>query len=117
MKRIISIFLLISSMSSLQAHTRDSLDYSTEIGMRGRWQTGTLNQLAINPRAFIKLKTQQNEFEFRADYQYLNVNNITVNSDLWTTALVQLNKKHRLFPSFITRYGFAKSYKIKQNVL
>ena len=112
---LLLISLLIALHTKLLAQT-DSLKVSTEIGIKGRRQTGNLNQLALNPTLKVVLYKKRFYTELQGNYQYLNVNNYKVNSDFWSSALYQYKDYKTLYPALITRYGFSKSYRINHSL-
>ncbi|MGH1363994.1 MAG: DUF481 domain-containing protein [Calditrichia bacterium] len=95
----------------------DSLSIAVEIGLKGRWQTGNLNQLAINPDASLVLSKAAFSSEVQASYQYLRVNGFVAISDFWTMGILRHRPNRTLFPMLATNYGFAKSYKIDHSFL
>jgi hypothetical protein len=60
---------------------------NTEIGIKGRRQTGNLNQLALNPTLKVVLYKKRFYTQLQGNYQYLNVNNYPFISDFWSSAL------------------------------
>lgn len=95
---------------------KDSLSVNAELGIRGRWQTGNLNQLGLNPDARLLLSNTKIALDFRASYQYLRVERFTAISDFWTSGLISYTPTRRFFPILAGYYGFAKSYKIDQSL-
>ena len=87
-----------------------------EIGIRGRWQTGNLNQLALNPNANLLLSKNQFKNEFQVSYQYLKANDLVINSDLWTSAIFQYQPNKLVYPTAIILYGYSKSYRIDHSL-
>ena len=81
MKQLILLLgLLLAALSGMAQN--DSLEIRGEIGLRGRWQMGNLNQLAINPNARLELSKTAFNTRLNANYQFLSVGNFTIISDL-----------------------------------
>ncbi|MBL4708235.1 MAG: DUF481 domain-containing protein [Flavobacteriales bacterium] len=117
MKKSITILFFVLLSSAYSFGQNDSLKIRTEIGVRGRLQTGNLNQFAINPNAKLGISKDKFNTEFQADYQYLNINDFVVKSDFWSSGIYQHRPNRRMYPMAIARYGFSKSYRINQSIL
>ena len=111
------LLILFFCIESIAIGQSDSLIMNIEMGIRGRWQTGNLNQLAINPNVRLVFSNQKFLTEFRADYQYLKVSGFVPVNDLWTSWTYKYRPKRKLFPLIRTIGGFAKSYKIDHSFL
>lgn len=117
MKEIIFLFILFLSMENLAIGQSDSLIVNIEMGIRGRWQTGNLNQFALNPNARMIFSNQKFKTEFRADYQYLKVSGFVPVNDLWASWTYKYRPMRKTFPLIKAIGGFAKSYKIDHSFL
>ncbi len=93
----------------------DSLLVQMELGINGRWQTGNLNQLGLNPNARIALSKSNFHTELNVNYQFLRVEGFTAISDFWGNHLLQIQPNRKFYPVLSTLYGFAKSYKINHS--
>ena len=111
------ITLLQAILLSSAFSQTDTLTISSEIGLRGRWQTGNLNQLALNPTAHLLFSKKAFQAEVKGIYQFLRVEGFTIISDFWINGMVQLVPHKRIYPLITTNYGFAKSYKIGHSLL
>lgn len=95
----------------------DSLSVNLELGLRGRWQTGNLNQFAINPTASLKLSKTTFDLELNSQYQFLKVSGFTAIKDFWNIGIYRHRPGRKIYPMLATNLGFAKSYKIDHSYL
>ena len=110
-------FLAILLLSPLFISAQnDSLTTQVELGLRGRWQTGNLNQFVINPEARISLSKNSFSTTLNATYQYLSVEEFTAINDLWIYSEFNWQSHKKVFPLIASYYGFAASYKIDQSL-
>ncbi|MEM7371157.1 MAG: hypothetical protein AAF587_21255 [Bacteroidota bacterium] len=121
MKQIYMLSLLLSiCSSSLLAQTSSQptgLQLKGEWGLRGRWQTGNLSQIGINPYGRLTLMHPTYRSEWQVSYQYMNVSGFTVISDLWANGFHAISPQKRLHPLLAIYTGFAKSYKITESLV
>ncbi len=117
MKKLLSALSFISLFFVNIAQAQDSLSVHTEIAMRGRRQTGNLDQFGINPSVKTALGSRAFNTELTGNYQFLKVNDFTSINDLWVNGIFRLIPDKRIYPFAITYYGFADSYKIDQSLI
>jgi len=122
MKNITHLFLslmivnLLLTLNNVYAQT-DTLKSSFETGVRGRWQTGNLDQLAINPNFNIEFSSNTFYSEIKADYKYLDVNGFIAIDDFWTHAIFKYHPNQRIYPIATINWGYSKSYRIKHSLI
>lgn len=118
MKNYFLIFTTIQLLAlDISYSSPETSSATIQVGIRGRWQTGNLNQIALNPAASLTILQPRFEFDLRGYYQFLRVNGFTAISDFWSSATYRHEAPHRFFPLIATNYGFAKSYKIDHSLL
>ncbi len=113
-KTLILIFLLFHLMGNSQ---NDTLFVQGEIGLRGRWQTGNLDQIGINPNSRFKIYNSKLNSDVLATYQLLKVNGFTAVSDLWIGSISRLNAHKKIYPMVSANFGFAESYRINSSIV
>ena len=96
---------------------KDSLNTTVELGIRGRWQTGNLNQFGANPSLRMVFSKPTFNTEIQSNYQYLKVNGFVAVSDLWTNGIYRFQPEKKFFPMATSVFGFAKSYKIEHSIM
>jgi len=109
---IIVLFSLSLSFGQTKETNKDSLKKSVQIGLMGQWQKGNLEQFSIMPNAVFKLYNNSFYTEVGASYNYLLLGEFNPVNDLWVRGLFQYKQNKRIYPSFHSINGFAKSYKI-----
>ncbi len=102
--------LCLPYYSIAQVESKNS--FTADIGIRGRWQTGNLNQLGLIPNANLQLKREKYSLQIRSKYQYLKVDGFNAINDFWTFSHFKLHPEKKIHPLFVTYYGYAKSYRI-----
>ncbi len=118
MKKFILVFTLIQLLTlDIALPSPKNASMALQVGIRGRWQTGNLNQLALNPAANLTISQGKFDLDLRGYYQFLRVNGFTAISDLWTSAAYRHQPTRRFFPLIAANSGFAKSYKIDHSLL
>lgn len=117
MKRVIvlSLFILLG-WQSLRSQS-DSLRIQLEVGLRGRWQSGNLNQLGLNPHGKLLLANSHQRSDWQATYQYLTVEGFAIISDFWLSGFHAFQPNKRIHPLAAVFTGFAKSYKITESLV
>lgn len=60
----------------------DSIKVKGELGLRGQWQTGRLNQFVMNPFGKINIENNRFNLELDVSYRVLFVNDISLKNDL-----------------------------------
>lgn len=118
MKKFILVFTIIQLLTlDIALPSPENSSTALQAGIRGRWQTGNLNQLALNPAANLSISQRKFDLDLRGYYQFLRVNGFTAISDFWTSAANRYQPTQRFFPLIAANYGFAKSYKIDHSLL
>lgn len=114
--KLISL-LMISFGTSLSAWSqKQAIKLDLEAGLRVRWQSGNLNQLAVNPSLRLTLASPQWQLSSQASYQYLQVEGFAILNDFWTYSELAYQPEKRIFPIGSVRYGFARSYQIENSL-
>ena len=107
------MLLILFSIGSIANAQKDSLkDIKGEIGLRGVWQTGTLNQLIITPTGKLKVENSHVHLEANARYDFFLVSGMTIKNDLWSDIYFQFNPSGKIYPFMSGLTGFSQSYKI-----
>jgi len=108
-------YLMLFPSTGLKAQVNETTVFQTEIGLRGRWQTGNLNQLGLIPSAQLLVEASKFSISINSSYQYLKVDGFNPVNDFWNFALFKANPKHTLHPILAANIGFARSYKINKS--
>ncbi|NQX82189.1 MAG: DUF481 domain-containing protein [Flavobacteriaceae bacterium] len=112
MKKLIIISIVVLAVGTSLFGQNNTIKTNTEIGLRGRWQTGNTNQFAINPNAKLGLYSDSFNAELKVDYRYLKANDFIVNNDFWSSAIYQIKPNYKFYKTAIIRYGYSKSYRV-----
>ncbi len=116
MKRILILVIVTLLLIPLSVKAQsDKPSIQANLGIRGRWQTGNLNQLGLIPNAAILLQSENISLKINSSYQYLLVENFNPVNDFWTFSVLKWQTKRKIHPIIGANFGFAKSYKIKQS--
>ncbi len=115
------ILLVIASQLGMaqteNVSLEDALSINGNLTLRGRWQTGNLNQISLMPGGYFSLTKPSFFAELNTTYHFLRVNGFNVKNDLWNYALMQYQPGRRLFPSIHVIVGYAKSYRIDHSII
>lgn len=114
--KLISLLILSFGTSDYAWSQNQGITLDLEAGVRVRWQSGNLNQLAVNPELRLKLASSHWQFSSQASYQYLQVEGFAILNDFWTYSEIAYQPQKRIFPIGSFRYGFARSYQIEQSL-
>lgn len=112
MKQSIIVLISLLSFSSLYGQKDSSLVVKGEIGLRGLWQTGTLNQLIITPIAKLMIENNRWHLEGNSRYDFFLVNGNKVKNDLWSDIYIQYNPNKKIYPFISSLTGFSQSFQM-----
>lgn len=109
------LFLVLFISPSLAQSDSSSNHFS--FGLRGRKQTGNVNQLGLNPSLDFGFSRGVSQTLLSANYDFLRINGNQVVSDLWLSGLFKGNSSKKVYTIARAFYGFAKSYRIDQSFM
>ena len=76
------MFCCLGLLSQMVFAQQDSLRLQVALGLRGRWQTGNLNQLSLMPNGRVALSNATFKAEVATTYHFLKVNGFNAINDL-----------------------------------
>lgn len=112
MKHLTTTILLLLILGFTANAQQDSLRINGQIGLRGLWQTGTLDQLVATPSGKLTIEHNKVHLEANTRYDFFLVNGSTVKNDLWFDLYFQLHPANRFYPFLSGLSGFSQSFRM-----
>lgn len=107
----------VSSPNTILCKPMDSTRVKLELDLRGRWQQGNLNQIAIQPNLRLQFGNGSYLFDLQSNYQLLKANDFVLIDDFWTQAKLAFLRDRSIYPMMATNIGYALSYRIDHSFL